>query len=417
MANNTVILKLLNHDGAAGRHHATRSLICAVSAAIWAASIPALGIAAQNEDYERDPEVVRNFQQGRELRRAGKLEEAAAAYERVLARAPRLAVAHLNLGLVRHDQRDYKASTEAFARALALDPALQAARLYLGIDAYLGGRYDLARPALEEAARRNPADAEPLYWLGLTQAAQGDFRTAADSLEAASQLRPKDDDTLYQLQEVYLQLWKSTYERLVAANPDSIRIHQVLAEGYIQSNRLEDAKAEYEFILRAQPRITGVREALGDIARGQRRWPEALEHYRAELQASPSSARLRYKIAEVLFDAGDFAGAEQEARKSVALQEGFAPAHYVLGRLARQARKNEAAIAAFQKSLALGLKGPLEESAHYQLWRLFAAAGRAEEAARHQKEYVRLAEERKRHALYVADRERKVEDHEAPPPQ
>ena len=371
---------------------------------------------AQTTDYERDPIVIRDFQQGRELRRAGKLAEAAAAYERVLARAPRLAVAHLNLGLVRHDQRDYQASTEAFSRALELDPTLKAARLYMGIDAYLWGRYDLAQRALAEASRENPSDAEPVYWLGLTQAAQGDFRAAADSLEAAAKLRPSDEDALYQLQEVYLQLWKTTYERLVAANPDSIRIHQVMAEGYVQSNRLDDAKAEYEKVLRANPRITGVHEALGDIARNQRRWAEALEEYRAELQASPDSASLHYKIADVLFDSGDFAGAEKAARRSVALQENFAAAHYVLGRLARQEKRNDEAIAAFQKALKLGLKGPLEESAHYQLSRLYATAGNAKEASVHQQQYLRLADARKKHALNVAERERRVEEPETVPP-
>ena len=384
-------------------------LVVANIAPQWMAAQTA---ASQATDYERDPAVIRDFQQGKELRRAGKLAEAAAAYERVLARAPNLAVAHLNLGLVRHDQLDYKSSTEEFSRALALDPGLKPARLYLGIDAYLWGRYDLARRSLEEASKQNPSDAEPVYWLGLAQAAQGDFRAAADSLESAAELRPRDEDALYQLEEVYLQLWKTTYERMVAANPDSIRIHQVLAEGYVQSNRLDDAKVEYEMVLRANPQITGVHGALGDIARSQRLWTEALDQYRAELQSAPESASLYYKIAEVHFDAGNFAEAGKAAQKAASLREDFAPAHYVLGRLARRDGKKVEAIAAFQKALKLGLKDQLEESAHYQLYRLYAAAGNTKEAELHQKEYFRLAEARKRSALYVADRERKLEETE-----
>jgi tetratricopeptide (TPR) repeat protein len=76
------------------------------------------GLAAQQPTpqqitaWQRDPEVIRDFKMGRELRRAGKLAEAAAACDRVLKRAPGLALAYLNLGLVRHDLQEYVASTE-----------------------------------------------------------------------------------------------------------------------------------------------------------------------------------------------------------------------------------------------------------------------------------------------------------------
>jgi tetratricopeptide (TPR) repeat protein len=159
--------------------------------------------------------------------------------------------------------------------------------------------------------------------------------------------------------------------------------------------------------------MTGVHAALGDIARSQRRWAEALEQYRAELQSAPESASIYYKIAEVHFEAGNFAEAGKAAQKSASLREDFAPAHYVLGRLARRDGKKAEAIVAFQRALKLGLKDQLEESAHYQLYRLYAAAGNTKEAELHQKEYFRMAEARKRSALNVADRERKLEETEA----
>jgi tetratricopeptide (TPR) repeat protein len=360
--------------------------------------------------WERDPEIVRDFEAGRTLRRAGKLEEAAAAYARVLQKAPGLAVAHLNLGLVRHDQRNYAASTREFSAAAELDPDLRQARLYLGIDAYLWGRYDTARRALAEAANMDADDAEALYWLGLAQAAAGDYRGAAGSLETATRLKPKDEDALYQLQEVYLELWKASYDRLVTANPDSFRIHQVLAEGHLQANRLDDAKREYALVLRASPNIGGVHEALGDIARQQRDLTGALQEYQAELALSPQSARVSYKIGDVLIETRDYAGAAKALRAAVALQENFAPAYVGLGRLARQEGQANEAIADFQKALRLGVKGDLEESAHYQLFRLLLAAGKTTEAESHKKQYLRLADARKQRALMVADRERKIEE-------
>jgi len=77
----------------------------------------AMALAPQAANPENDPQLIRDFEFGRQLRHDGKLAEAAAAYQRVLARAPNLAVAHLNLGLVRHDQHDYAVSTQEFSRA------------------------------------------------------------------------------------------------------------------------------------------------------------------------------------------------------------------------------------------------------------------------------------------------------------
>jgi tetratricopeptide (TPR) repeat protein len=329
--------------------------------------------------------------------------------QRVLQRASGLAVAHLNLGLVRHDQHDYAASTQEFSRAASLDPTLRQARLYLGIDAYLWGRYETASKALQDALKLEPNNAEALYWLGLAQAAKGDLRGAADSLETATKLNPKDHDGLYQLEEVYLQLWRATYERLVAANPESLRIHQVLAEGYVQSNRLEDAKREYALVLKANPTLTGVHEALGDIARQQQQIAAATKEYHAELRLDPSSARVWYKLADVLVDSGNEAEALKAAHSSIALQADFAPAYYVLGRLARQGNRPTEAIADFRKALERGLKGELEESSHYQLYRLLEA-GDPTEAAAHQAAYLRLRQARQQRALNIAERELKVEE-------
>jgi tetratricopeptide (TPR) repeat protein len=367
----------------------------------------------QAPNPENDPQVIRDFELGRQLRHEGKLAEAAAAYQRVLEKAPNLAVAHLNLGLVRHDQHDYADSTKEFSRGASLDPNLRQAQLYLGIDAYLWGHYEMALKALQEAVKSQPNDPEALYWLGLSQADLGDLRGSAESLEEAAKLRPTDDDTFYQLDEVYLQLWKETYDRLVKANPNSFRIHQILAEGYTQSNRLDDARREYEMVLKVHPGVTGVHEALGDIDRDQKQLEAAAKEYRLELGLNSSNARVWYKLGDVLIDSGDFAGAAKAAQSAVALQPDFGPAYYVLGRLARQQHHQAQAIDDFEKALKLGVSSDLEEGAHYQLFRLLEAAGKTTEANLHKQAYLRLQQAREQQALSIAERERKLEQSSA----
>jgi tetratricopeptide (TPR) repeat protein len=361
------------------------------------------------QDWERDPQVIHDFEQGLALRRAGKLEEAASAYERVLAHAPKLAVAHLNLGLVRHDEHNYADSTAEFERAASLDPSLHQAYLYLGIDAYLWRHDALARKALETAARYPPQAFESNYWLGVVETRQGDFQAAAGSLQTALQLRPKDEDALFQLDEVYLQLWKSTYDRMTAVDPDSFRVHQVLAEGFVQSGDLDKAKREYTLVLQRNPHLTGIHEPLGDIARGQEHLPEALREYRAELKLDPENFRVWSKMADLLAASGDFSGAAQAAHSAIALNPNFGPPYCVLGRVAAQEGKSKEAIADFEKALELGVSDELKENAHYRLFRLLMASGQTAEANAHQAEYLRLQKAHQQRALAIARGEHALE--------
>jgi tetratricopeptide (TPR) repeat protein len=95
------------------------------------------------------------FGLGRCLRAQGKLPEAAAAFERTVALAPRLAQAWFALGLVRDDLRDPEAAG-AYRAALEADPALHEAALNLGIACQESGDLDGAFDAYGLAYRTRP---------------------------------------------------------------------------------------------------------------------------------------------------------------------------------------------------------------------------------------------------------------------
>jgi len=362
--------------------------------------------ARQISAWEHDPAVIHDFIAARQLRRDGHLREAEAAYKRVLQRAPGLAVAHLNLGLVYHDEHDYAGSTREFSTAARLQPGLDAAQLYRGIDLYLWGHYSDAIEPLQRASARMKSPAEALYWLGLTQVAQGNLRAAAGTLEQAAHLRPGDEDVLYQLEETYMALWRNTYQRMVKADSQSFRIHQVLAEGYLQSNRLPEAQQEYAQVLRAQPDVSGVHMALGDIARAQGQMQTALKEYQAELKTSPNNVEAAYKLADLLLDAGDRTQAAAVLKTALAIDPRYSPALYEEARLSRLQGDTAAAIRQFRQVLAGGLSQDLEEQAHYQLFQLLMASGQSQAAAGELAAFKRLRQLREKLALSAADRER-----------
>ncbi len=347
--------------------------------------------------WEHNPQIVYNLKQAEALRRARRLAEAAAAYKRLLAHAPNLAVAHLGLGLVRHDQRDYAASTAEFARAASLDPTLAQAPLDLGVDAYLWGHDTLARTALEKAARWPAQAFQADYLLSLVEIRQGDLHAAARILDTALQLHSTSGDPVYQSEVANLEHWRA------------ILAGMTTAEHYVKVGREDDAKRECAQLLRENPSLVGVHTVLGDIAVHERQFNVALEDYRAEQKLEPRSSRIWFKIANALLESRQFSAARQAALASLHLQPDFGPPYFVLGRVAASEGQKTEAIAEFEEALRLGLDDDLATTAHYQLFRLLLASGRMREAKAQEAEYLRLQKARAQRDLAVARSERKLE--------
>jgi tetratricopeptide (TPR) repeat protein len=348
--------------------------------------------------WENDPEIVQRLRQAEALWRAHRLAEAAAAYKRLLARAPNLAVAHLGLGLVRHDQRDYAGSTAEFARAASLDPTLAQAPLDLGVDAYLWGHDTLARTALEKAARWPAQAFQANYLLSLVEIRQGDLHAATQTMETTLQLRPTSGGPVYQSEVANLKHWRA------------ILAGMTTAEHYVKVGRLEDAERECAQLLRQNPNLAGVHTVLGDIALHERQFNAALNDYRAEQKLEPQSPQIWFKIADTLLESRQFSAARQAALASLHLQPDFGPPYFVLGRVAASERRKNEAIIDFKEALRLGLDDDLATTAHYQLFRLLIASGRMREAKAQQAEYLRLQKARAQRDLAIARSERKLEE-------
>ena len=126
---------------------------CCISA--WAAP-PTRCATSPSRRELRPPSAPAHYNLGTALAVAGRLDEAAAEYERALALDPAYARAHANLGSVRLQQ----------------------------------GRVAEAVARLEEAVRLDPANVEALNTLSTGYAQQGDFDRAIASVSRALALVP-----------------------------------------------------------------------------------------------------------------------------------------------------------------------------------------------------------------------------------
>src|SRR5437868_6492747 len=84
-----------------------------ISLAVW---LPAQNSAPKG--LPSDPRILEHMQQAVGLHKSGDLENAAAEYQQVINASPSFAEAYMNLGLVRHQQKQYEAAISLFRHAL-----------------------------------------------------------------------------------------------------------------------------------------------------------------------------------------------------------------------------------------------------------------------------------------------------------
>jgi predicted TPR repeat methyltransferase len=189
---------------------------------------------------------------------AGRMEQAASAYQRVLAVAPDHPVALHALGWIAHRRGD---------RTAAVD-------------------------LLQRAADADPADADCWNHLGIAYAR--DRRTAA-ALEA--------------------------YRRAVSLRPDFAAAHVNVGSALRDAARWDDAVRAYATAVRIDPNLAVAHHALGTALRESGRPNDAIASYRRALQLDPASAAEVHNDMGLTFArAGDVPSAEAHLRQAIALK-------------------------------------------------------------------------------------------------
>src|SRR6266480_4710487 len=155
--------------------------------------------------------VQQTFQQATEAMRAGQFDSAAEQFSAVIARAPTFAEAHLNLALVREEQKQFPEAIASLKKALALKPALRGANLFLGLAEYRLNDFQTSIAHIRKETKLNATDANAWMWLGVAQLAANQPAEAADSLDRAAKLAPGNVDVLYHQGRAHMLVSKQSY--------------------------------------------------------------------------------------------------------------------------------------------------------------------------------------------------------------
>ena len=158
------------------------------------------------------------------LSREGRLDEAVAAYEAVLASAPGVPLVHYNLGATYKRKGDLPKAEAAMRRACELDPAFVDGHVGLATLLAESGKQDQAIEIVRQGTAANERSGRLQYALGVLAEGKGDAATAMQAFLKAEELEPQNVETQYHLATVALNMNDKAeavarLERFVAAAP------------------------------------------------------------------------------------------------------------------------------------------------------------------------------------------------------
>jgi tetratricopeptide (TPR) repeat protein len=235
------------------------------------------------------------------LHRAGKLGEAAAAYRKILQRAPRHAEAHFLLGLLTLEQGNPSRAVQLFTKAAGLSPANAMVRLHLGEALRAAGRFEEAADEFKAALAIDPRFVPALAALGNLCKAQGRYAEAIAQLTRAAELAPGSPEML---------------SNLGLACKDAGKIEDA-ARHLLEAARAAPAHAEIQF-------------NCGNVLLAAARFAEAEDYFRRAAGLDPAHVRAMANLGIALREQGRGAEAAGALRAALELAPGWADAHWNL---------------------------------------------------------------------------------------
>jgi tetratricopeptide (TPR) repeat protein len=345
--------------------------------------------------WGQSPQFEKSFQQGTLEMRGGQWSEAAEDFAKAATLDRSSAPAFFNLGLARLQQGRVDDALTALQHAVALAPTLRGANLFLGVARYRKNDFSGAMEALKREVRSDPRNPQALMWLGVVQLGAGDAEAASNTLDQAAKLSPGDVDILYHRGRAHMLVSKESYERMYKANPESWRVHQALAQSFVEADRLEDGAKECEIALQLRPSEPGLHEELGDIYWKQNQLEKAESSFADELKIDGESLSATYKLAVVSLERSKPETAVSLLNDLLRRAPRYPDARYQLGRAEAQLGQVDAAIGSLNAVVADQGQADREtlRQSYYQLAQLYRRAGRPDDSRTALESFMRLKQE------------------------
>jgi tetratricopeptide (TPR) repeat protein len=331
--------------------------------------------------------------QGSKAMTSGDFAAAVTAYSTVTHQQPDLAEGHFNLGLALFQSGQLDNARPELARALALKPGLRGANLFLGLIDYRENRFKEAEASLERETTLDSRNAKAFMWLGVCRLAEENPPGAIAALDKAYALDPHDVDILYHRGRAYYLVANASYAAMFQLNPDSVRVHQVLAEAYAQATRNQQAIAELEMAVKIAPHQPGLHEELADQYWVVGDLDKATVAYHEELTIDPHATSSKYKLGSLLVLSQNPAEGVSLLRDALHADPSLEDAHYYLGVGLAATDQPTEAVGEFNRAISADPKNDRAISAYFRLAQVYRKLHQNDEAQAAMQNFLRLRAE------------------------
>ncbi len=339
-------------------------------------------------------EVRQHFAQAVDATQHRDFARAEEEYRKALDLDPGSAQALSNLGMVYYLEHKYPQAEEVLVKALKIDSSLVNARVLLGSTYWREGQ-----------TKRAVAELEPLLKIRLGNSAEKEVRTAlhgayfaeekyGQALEALKPLAekyPRDVDVLYSLGQTYLELAQQSFLTMAVVDPQSYRVHQILADAFAKKARYHDALGEYQQVLQLRPDLPGIHYQIGLLYwlnQLDRAGEDAAIHeFEEELKINPYDPWSQYRLGQIDRKRHEMQSEFAHFLRALEIDPNFIPAHVALARdLEDQGKVLEA-----QRHLEIVRQlEPDNFMVHFRLARILAKLGDQSGAAKEMAKFLEL---------------------------
>ena len=217
----------------------------------------------------------------RALKAGRQLDRAEAEIKDLLAKFPRQAALHSELGSIELLKGQPETARAAFARALELDSRSTDALEGLTAADAASNKLPAARARVEARLASTPDDPAVMMVAARTYAASNDLGKAESTLKRLIEKQPSNLQAYAMLGQVYLRSGRleearQEFERIAGGDPDSVPANTMVAMIFEATGKPAQARARYEAIVAAHPKAAVAANNLAWINLQEGRLDDAL---------------------------------------------------------------------------------------------------------------------------------------------
>jgi tetratricopeptide (TPR) repeat protein len=328
-------------------------------------------------------------------------------YKSILSADPNNVQVQANLGVLLFFANRCAEAKEHLSKALAVKPGMDKIPALLGVCEKREGRLQEAQRDLEASlasttdvkirvlAEENLVD---IYY------EQGDLQRASRMTEDLLKNDPKNPDVIYMVYRTHSDIAERARKALAVLAPDSARMHEMMAQHFINEGDATDAIAQYERALVIDSQLPGASYELAEAILVDSKSVESLDRATALLKKAlaqdPRNAGAEAKLGEIAALQNDSTTAEAHFARALALDANELNALKGMADIARRAGDNERAK---EYLLCASRVDPLDATLHYQLSQLYRKANQLDEA-KQEMEIFRMTQDLKKKTELIEQR-------------